>query len=669
MATIQETQQKLSQASQRAVQVEKSIPRTTQRQLRQQGGLEGRQKQQQLQETRQNIDRFKKDIVRSQKGVEKFLKTDAGKLRYAKETGVEGKKVWGKIARGYSAEVLAIEYDTPYGKVIDNSPRERALQRERKNISKLSGEEIKEQFPEEYRKALGSLGYDEEQLGLMAERGVTNIPIRVKTGVGDVTLRTGKSERVIETVDAPEEFSVSRPSMRKDFGIIDLPDIDTRRVPQRVTRADIRIETPDETRIRDEASQKGSIGGIIEYAKKGVGMYQEKVVVPISKSEVFKKTEEKVIRPLSENIYYPGIEKVGKTIESGVSKIKIKDKLEWYQEKVVVPVRETIPSLGKTPIGQIAEAKRYIEIQAKVDPTKKVIIGAKGREEVVEIGSLSGKGLVEFGANIFFREIEKTGQDIGRRTGFAEAGQERFGKGANIAVGAAALTSPLLFFGYTGSKITEAGLGGGFGGATSARQFVQENPMETAFVAGLGAGAITGRTTKLISRKGKLTREEKFLSIPERKITELKAETIKTVEKTTTKVPSIKIISKEQKLPIDKLEAYPKFIPKGKLKEISIEPTGVLKGTIEETRFMGKLRFSRKGVEKKLETFKGDITYDTKTGKLIEVVRFPKGIKRETIIDTKTGLGKVELTKGDTILSAKKFKQPESPVLKPSEEV
>ena len=365
--------------------------------------------------------------------------------------------------------------------------------------------------------------------------------------------------------------------------------------------------TPIEQAKIDAASYKGSFVGLKE-------TYEEKVVIPISKSKYFKAYKEKIVQPLSEKIVQP-------------SGIKIKEGLKLYEEKVVRPIREQFPSLGDTPVGQIAEAKRYIE---KLQPDKKIVVGLPGQRRVVTAGDYQNKGLFDFSKQVYLGEVETAFTDIAKKTGVKNP--EAYGKGVKLTTEFGAYALPGYFAGEVGISATEASLGGRFGGAKNIYEFVKEKPIEVALVGGLGIFSGV-KYFKPAAKEARLTKKYSKYLEAERVQTTIEPE-YKRVEST------IDVWGKQiKKSEIDKksvLESATQVTDKtkGTVKIITEKPTGKLTGEVEET--------VKGGWFAKDKTYKGIIegTEDA----LKETIKYPKGIEKITRL-SKTGEGSVSIIK------------------------
>ena len=133
---------------------DQAIPKTTAQQLRGQIGrgqtinpLKALQKRRtysqarkKVEQAKQNIQQYEKEIVQYKQQLEQYKQTQAGRLQYAKEYGIKPKTITGKLGKGYVTQVLGYEYETPYGKVTDWSPKEKQLQTEAKLVSTYTPE-------------------------------------------------------------------------------------------------------------------------------------------------------------------------------------------------------------------------------------------------------------------------------------------------------------------------------------------------------------------------------------------------------------------------------------------------------------------------------------------------------------------------------------------------
>mgnify|MGYP001216608304 CR=1 FL=1 len=70
----------------------------------------------------------------------------------------------------------------------------------------------------------------------------------------------------------------------------------------------------------------------------------------------------------------------------------------WYQEKVVEPVRRTIPTLGETPVGMASQHTRdFFRNVREAKPGETVKIGLPWQIEDVPVEEFKGLGAVDTG--------------------------------------------------------------------------------------------------------------------------------------------------------------------------------------------------------------------------------------------------------------------------------
>lgn len=157
MVSIKETLQQLVTGKQEAQKAEqnisayqKSLPQLeTQQVLRQRATQAPLQAQVQrgvvqiakgkAQQAQQEVEQYKQDVAQYEKDFQTYLQSDSGKIQYAKEEGIKGTPVYGKLGRGYVTQVMAYKYNTPYGPVTDWTPKYEAQQRELKYEAKEHG--------------------------------------------------------------------------------------------------------------------------------------------------------------------------------------------------------------------------------------------------------------------------------------------------------------------------------------------------------------------------------------------------------------------------------------------------------------------------------------------------------------------------------------------------
>ncbi len=143
MAKLSEIRQQLQQQSQQAQQAQQQVQQTniqdtpSFRELLargQTGGIQAQELQRQLTEAKtqqlQQIERVSGQIAQERTRLREFLTTDAGKLQFAREEGIVPREIKGRLGKGFAEETLALEFTTPFGTVIDKSPRFAAEQRE-----------------------------------------------------------------------------------------------------------------------------------------------------------------------------------------------------------------------------------------------------------------------------------------------------------------------------------------------------------------------------------------------------------------------------------------------------------------------------------------------------------------------------------------------------------
>ena len=179
MATLSDTasqiglrEQQISSQREQIQKYEQAIPKTTAQQLRGQIGrgqtinpLKALQKRRtysqarkKVEQAKQNIQQYEKEIVQYKQQLEQYKQTQAGRLQYAKEYGIKPKTITGKLGKGYVTQVLGYEYETPYGKVTDWSPKEKQLQTEAKLVSTYTPEQSSQYFAPEIEKGLTKSG-------------------------------------------------------------------------------------------------------------------------------------------------------------------------------------------------------------------------------------------------------------------------------------------------------------------------------------------------------------------------------------------------------------------------------------------------------------------------------------------------------------------------------
>jgi len=123
----------------------------------------------------------RKKVLELEKQTEKFLKTDAGKLQYAKEQGITPKKITGRAVKGGVIQVLGFEYNTPFGKVIDWTPREKT------KVTQAKVERIESAERASLGSALGLTSPEKlKQAGINIRDLVAGKEITIKGDVGNL---------------------------------------------------------------------------------------------------------------------------------------------------------------------------------------------------------------------------------------------------------------------------------------------------------------------------------------------------------------------------------------------------------------------------------------------------------------------------------------------------
>lgn len=93
----------------------------------------GQQAQQEVSKVSQDVEQFSKDF-------ENYKRSEGGRLQWVRENNPKSSgTIYGRVAKGYALEPFAYVYDTPYGRVTDYSPRDKAYYREARNEARASG--------------------------------------------------------------------------------------------------------------------------------------------------------------------------------------------------------------------------------------------------------------------------------------------------------------------------------------------------------------------------------------------------------------------------------------------------------------------------------------------------------------------------------------------------
>lgn len=197
-----------------------SIPITTTAQLRGQrapSGLAGRKIQRQLRGARGKVSTaekevagFEKEVLEYEGKVEDYLKTDAGKIQYAQEYNLPREEIRGRVSKGGSIELLGYEYSTPYGTVIDYSPRDRLIAMQEKL-------DLIERAEERY--VSGVLGLTSphkiKEAGIDVRKFLRGEQIEIQTDVGAISAGTtfqiekGPNQWMLKTGDSQIKADVS----------------------------------------------------------------------------------------------------------------------------------------------------------------------------------------------------------------------------------------------------------------------------------------------------------------------------------------------------------------------------------------------------------------------------------------------------------------------------
>ena len=212
---IQLRKQQVTKAKQDIQKTKTNIPQTTQRQLRGQtapSGVAGREVQRGLKSAREKVGRAEKYIRLEEektKGYEKqinqYLKTDAGKLQYAKEQGIKGKPIRGRAFKGSVITQIGVEYETPYGTVKDYSRKQEILKKQAR-IQELKGEEISAmgfRSPKEYY----------ETVSIALESGMLSEAGTISTGISPEALKK-KYDVKFKVDDFKQDIKVDAPSQK-----------------------------------------------------------------------------------------------------------------------------------------------------------------------------------------------------------------------------------------------------------------------------------------------------------------------------------------------------------------------------------------------------------------------------------------------------------------------
>ena len=303
MANIQETseqialrQQQISQQEQQISKYKQAIPKTTEQQLRGQVGrgkqinplkaLLKRRKWSQARgkvgKAQEQLEQYKEQLKTYEKQFEEYKRTERGKLQYAKEMGLKGKPIYGKIAKGYVRGIMGYEYSTPYGKVTDWSPKQRRIKTEMK-LQKLAGEEIEKMgftSPKAFYSATKKGLLSEEQIQKGLSEGLLFLEEDLKksgkpTSMGEkaqIDKELQPIKELIESETQPEIYGIKKESIYSKLkNLISLKKPETKEIyspelggfvsasePSGQATAIIRPPTIQEFKDIEQAQYKGS---------------------------------------------------------------------------------------------------------------------------------------------------------------------------------------------------------------------------------------------------------------------------------------------------------------------------------------------------------------------------------------------------------------------------
>lgn len=205
------------------------------------GGLQGREQRKTVQRVKENItgqeqqvqkqiEQYKEQIKGAEQEVESYLKTDAGKIQYAKETGLKGTPIYGRLGRDYATQIMAYKYETPYGEVIDETPRYEAEKMAYK-VSKAYDQSPQAQEQYNIRAGLikeiraGNIPNVSIEKGLITSSGqplsISEVGIpqdiynKLTTGtsfdlqgIGDMTTRMSRTDAQVINADLKKQLSI-----------------------------------------------------------------------------------------------------------------------------------------------------------------------------------------------------------------------------------------------------------------------------------------------------------------------------------------------------------------------------------------------------------------------------------------------------------------------------
>ena len=276
--------------------------------------------------------------------------------------------------------------------------------------------------------------------------------------------------------------------------------------------------TYEESKAIEQAKYQGSFERIKDKEVTGLKIYEEKVVKPVGESFLFKQYKEKVVDRVSKYVTKPSTN----ILVSGIKK---------YEEVVVKPLRRAIPSLGDTPLGRLAEAKRRID---KMQPGQTVPIGLPGQVRQVEVSKLQKMGLFEFGKEVVTGEVEKSSTRIAKYRGIENP--EQFGKAAKLTSEFGVYAVPGYFATEVGVGVGEAVTGGKFGGSKNVIEYAKKHPVELAVAVTLGVAS----GVKFLKGTSKEARFLKYLEQPEAKVVKIESKLYKGEVKTDIIKPKIR---------------------------------------------------------------------------------------------------------------------------------
>ena len=447
----------------------------------------------------------------------------------------------------------------------------------------------------------------------------------------------------------------------------------------------VMIDAPTikEAEMIKDAEFKGSVKGIVDAGKKGVGWYKEEVVDPLRDSPVFKGYEKYVVRNISKYGTQPVFGAVGwavkkydkfaKDFTDYTASLGLRGR-EIYRDPSLKGIKKAwemkSPSATDAlqsspyimPFRDIAQAKRNIE---KLDPEQEILIGWGGTKRKIKAGELQGTGIYQFGKDVVAGEVETawTGAarayedtvirniqkalpsikdtPLSKQFGQEERLSPTIGQTAKLTSEIAPYFLPGVYATDVAIRAGEATLGGEFGGEKNIVDWAVKNPIDVGIVGAYGA--FKGfKAIKTFGGKDQALfidpKFEKYVDKPLYKDIKFQPEF---------KLDYVKDIKYAGKLGIKRGRPFYEVGSKVPARQTTIlrsVPTGRQFSVVDE------VILTKKGAKNVFQTVKPKGVLD-KSGKYVETLKISKDAKRVITIDTKTGKGTIQIIKGKKVVT------------------